>query len=104
MSSILVGLAGMFVVAAALASAGSARAQTYGFATLQPGTLNHTTASAVAKVLKEKAGLNVLVQPTAGDQVIVSGVQKVFAAGMPVQAQAANAVAAAIREQEPKTP
>src|SRR6266480_7172520 len=48
-----------------------ASAQTYGFATLQPGTLNHTTASAVAKVLKEKAGLNVLVQPTAGDQVIV---------------------------------
>jgi TRAP transporter TAXI family solute receptor len=50
---------------------GIAAAQTYGFATLQPGTLNHTTASAVAKVLKEKAGLNVLVQPTAGDQVIV---------------------------------
>ncbi len=49
----------------------AAHAQTYGFATLQPGTLNHTTASAVAKVLKEKAGLNVLVQPTAGDQVII---------------------------------
>jgi hypothetical protein len=48
-----------------------ALAQTYGFATLPPGTLNHTTASAVAKVLKEKAGLNVLVQPTAGDQVII---------------------------------
>lgn len=48
-----------------------AGAQTYGFVTLQPGTLNHTTASAVAKVLKEKGGLNVLVQPTAGDQVIV---------------------------------
>jgi len=48
-----------------------ASAQTYGFATLQPGTLNHTTASAVAKVLKEKGGLNVLVQPSAGDQVIV---------------------------------
>ena len=46
-------------------------AQTYGFATLQPGTLNHTTASAVAKVLKEKGGMNVLVQPTAGDQVII---------------------------------
>ena len=45
--------------------------QTVGFATLQPGTLNHTTASAIAKVLKEKAGLNVLAQPTAGDQVIV---------------------------------
>jgi TRAP transporter TAXI family solute receptor len=69
MSSILVRLAGALVVAA-LASVG-ARAQTYGFATLQPGTLNHTTASAVAKVLKEKAGLNVLVQPTAGDQVII---------------------------------
>lgn len=52
-------------------AAGTAAAQTYGFATLPPGTLNHTTASAVAKVLKEKGGLNVLVQPTAGDQVIV---------------------------------
>jgi TRAP transporter TAXI family solute receptor len=51
--------------------ANAASAQTYGFATLPPGTLNHTTASAVAKVLKEKGGLNVLVQPTAGDQVIV---------------------------------
>ena len=52
-------------------SPGIAVAQTYGFATLSPGTLNHTSASAVAKVLKEKGGLNVLVQPTAGDQVIV---------------------------------
>ena len=62
-----------FAIAAAglVLAAGDASAQTYGFATLQPGTLNHTTASAVAKVLKEKAGLNVLVQPTAGDQVIV---------------------------------
>jgi TRAP transporter TAXI family solute receptor len=46
-------------------------AQTYGFATLGPGTLNHTSASAIAKVMKEKAGLNILVQPTAGDQVII---------------------------------
>lgn len=46
-------------------------AQTYGFATLPPGTLNHTTASAVSKVLKDKAGMNVLVQPTAGDNVII---------------------------------
>jgi uncharacterized protein len=52
-------------------SVGSAPAQTYGFATLPPGTLNHTTASAIAKALKEKGGLNVLVQPTAGDNVIV---------------------------------
>ena len=47
-----------------------AAAQTYGFATLPPGTLNHTTASAISKVLKEKGGINMLVQPTAGDQVI----------------------------------
>lgn len=52
-------------------ASGTAAAQTYGFATLPPGTLNHTTASAVAKVMKEKAGMNMLVQPTAGDQVII---------------------------------
>lgn len=52
-------------------AAAPAAAQTYGFATLPPGTLNHTTASAVAKVLKEKGGMNVLVQPTAGDNVII---------------------------------
>jgi TRAP transporter TAXI family solute receptor len=51
-------------------TAGSAPAQTYGFATLPPGTLNHTTASAIAKIMKEKGGVNMLVQPTAGDQVI----------------------------------
>jgi hypothetical protein len=37
---------------AALCLSGAANAQTYGFATLPPGTLNHTTASAVSKVLK----------------------------------------------------
>ncbi|HET9717219.1 MAG TPA: TAXI family TRAP transporter solute-binding subunit [Pseudolabrys sp.] len=47
------------------------QAQTYGFATMQPGTLNHTSASAVAKVLKDKAGLNVVVQPTAGESVMI---------------------------------
>jgi TRAP transporter TAXI family solute receptor len=60
------------VAFAALAlTAGAAAAQTYGFATLPPGTLNHTTASAIAKIVKEKGGMNMLVQPTAGDQVIV---------------------------------
>ena len=59
-------------VAAALAlSTGAAPAQTYGYSTLPPGTLNYTTASAIAKVLKEKAGLNVLVQPAAGGNVTV---------------------------------
>jgi TRAP transporter TAXI family solute receptor len=52
-------------------TSGMATAQTYGFATLQPATLNHTSASSIAKVLKEKGGLNVLVQPTAGDAVII---------------------------------
>jgi TRAP transporter TAXI family solute receptor len=70
MTSAIFGRACAALAVLALTS-GIAAAQTYGFATLQPGTLNHTTASAVAKVLKEKGGLNVLVQPTAGDQVIV---------------------------------
>src|SRR5450755_4073687 len=65
------GLLGAFL-ALAIAGIGSDRAsaQTYGFATLPPGTLNHTTASAISKIVKEKGGLNMLVQPTAGDQVI----------------------------------
>ena len=58
-------------IAATLIGSGFAAAQTYGFATMQPGTLNHTSASAVAKVLKEKAGLNVVVQPTAGESVLI---------------------------------
>src|SRR5436853_4624489 len=55
---------------------GAAIAQAVGFATLPPGSLNHTTASAVAKVLKEKAGINMLVQPTAGDNVIIPMVDR----------------------------
>ena len=58
-------------IAAMLLGAGVAAAQTYGFATMQPGTLNHTSGSAIAKVLKEKAGLNVVVQPTAGESVLI---------------------------------
>ncbi len=58
-------------IAALALSSSVAAAQTYGFATMQPGTLNHTSASAVAKVLKEKAGMNVLVQPTAGESVML---------------------------------
>ena len=47
-------------------------AQTFGFASMQPGTINHTTSSAIAKVLKEKGGLNTLVQPTAGESVMIA--------------------------------
>ncbi|MFN2646168.1 MAG: TAXI family TRAP transporter solute-binding subunit [Burkholderiales bacterium] len=64
-----------FALSAALLS-GSVQAQAVGFATLPPGSLNHTTASAVAKVLKERAGINMLVQPTAGDNVIIPMVNR----------------------------
>ncbi len=50
----------------------AASAQTYGFAAMQPGSLNHTASSAIAKVLKEKGGLNTLVQPTAGETVMIA--------------------------------
>jgi hypothetical protein len=62
--------AGLLGALIAAGIGGTASAQTYGFATLPPGTLNHTTASAISKVVKEKGGMNMLVQPTAGDQVI----------------------------------
>ncbi len=65
------GLLGAFLALAIVGiGSGRASAQTYGFATLPPGTLNHTTASAISKVVKEKGGVNMLVQPTAGDNVI----------------------------------
>lgn len=64
-------------LAAVALSTGMAAAQKpYGFATLPAGTLNYTTASAIAKVLKEKGGMNVLVQPTAGDAVILPMVDR----------------------------
>src|SRR6266571_316278 len=53
-----------------------ASAQTYGLATMQPGTLAHTVASAIAKTLKEKGGLNTLVQNTAGESVLIPMVAK----------------------------
>src|ERR671924_468237 len=61
---------------AALACSSGALAQAVGFATLPPGSLNHPPASAVSKVLKEKAGINMLVQPTAGDNVIIPMVNR----------------------------
>ena len=38
--------------------------------------LNHTTSSAIAKVLKEKGGLNTLVQATAGETVMIAIVNR----------------------------
>jgi uncharacterized protein len=39
---------------------------------MQPGTINHTTSSAISKVLKEKGNLNALVQATAGESVMIA--------------------------------
>jgi TRAP transporter TAXI family solute receptor len=65
-------LPAVFIAIAAAALFGRpATAQTYGFATLPPGSLNHTSASAIAKIVKEKGGINMLVQPTAGESVLV---------------------------------
>lgn len=50
---------------------GIASAQTYGLATMQPGTLNHTSGSAIAKVLKEKGGMNMLIQPSQGESTLI---------------------------------
>ena len=58
--------------AALIFASGAARAQTYGFASMQPGSINHTTSSAISKVLKEKGGLNTLVQATAGESVMIA--------------------------------
>ena len=63
-------------LAALTVGIGAAAAQTYGIATMQPGTLSHTSASAIAKVLKEKGGLNVLVQPTAGETTLIPMVNR----------------------------
>jgi TRAP transporter TAXI family solute receptor len=70
-------LAGGSLVMAALDFSGQpAAAQTYGFAAMQPGTINHTTSSAISKVLKEKGGLNTLVQATAGETVMIAIVNR----------------------------
>src|SRR3978361_65116 len=66
------GLIGISLAAAIASLSGQpASAQTYGLATMQPGTLANTVASAIAKTLKEKGGLNTLVQATAGESVLI---------------------------------
>ena len=64
-------MAAIAAVAGVCLSGAPAAAQTYGLATMQPGTLAHTTGTAIAKVLKEKGGLNTLVQTTAGETVLI---------------------------------
>jgi TRAP transporter TAXI family solute receptor len=65
-------LTAAFAGAAAIALAGTASAQTFGFAAMQAATINHTTSSAISKVLKEKGNLNTLVQASAGESVMIA--------------------------------
>ena len=65
-----------FVFCAALCFAAASHAQTLGIATMQPGMLAHTVGSSIAKVLKEKAGINALVQPTSGESMALAIVGK----------------------------
>ena len=93
-------LAGMSASAFSLAT-GRAFAQAIGIATMQPGTLNHTTGSAIAKVLKEKANINALVQPTAGEAVLIPLVGRGEAElGIANILEVVNATSAAGRQQD----
>jgi uncharacterized protein len=64
-------LTGFGVVAALALSAGGAAAQTLGVATMQPGTLNNTTAAAIAKVIQQKMRMQARLQPQAGESVLL---------------------------------
>src|SRR5947209_13701520 len=66
----------LLALVAAFCLAGAAHAQTLGIATMQPGTLAHTVGSSIAKVLKEKGGINALVQPTSGESMALAIVGK----------------------------
>lgn len=56
---------------AALALGAPAHAQTYGFVTMQPGTLNNSTGAAIARVMQQKAGMQTRIQPTAGESALL---------------------------------
>jgi len=54
---------------------GAAYAQTVGFTTLQPGSINHIKAQVIGKVVQQKSGLQVRVIPVAGSTATVAAVQ-----------------------------
>jgi uncharacterized protein len=56
---------------AALGFSVGAHAQTYGVATMQPGTLSYATGSAIAKVMQQIAGMQTRVQPSAGESTLL---------------------------------
>jgi uncharacterized protein len=65
-------LLGAFAAGAIIA--GGAQAQTIGIATNPPGSLYHSTASAIAKVANEAAGVNTTVQPFAAATVYLPAI------------------------------
>ncbi len=70
--------AGAISLAAALVFAATAGAQTIGIGTTAPGSFTHSSGSAMAKVIAEKAGLKARVQPgsgTAHRRIVSGGVQ-----------------------------
>lgn len=46
-------------------------AQTIGISTMQPGTLNHSSGAAIAKVVQQKTGLQVRIQPSSGETTLL---------------------------------
>jgi len=58
-------------VAISLAGVGSAGAQTLGIGTSNPGSVTHSTGSAIAKLITEETGMQVRVQPHSGNSTFV---------------------------------
>src|SRR5688572_17113493 len=65
---------GFAAVFAALAAAGTASAQTVGFATLPPGSILHAQASVIAKVVQDNSKLQVRVIGYGGDTGVLESV------------------------------
>lgn len=63
------------ILAAALATAGPAAAQTYTIGTLPQGSLAYTVGAAVARVVTEATGLQMRVMPAGGPDVTIPQVQ-----------------------------
>ena len=56
---------------AALDIGAPAHAQTYGFVTMQPGTLNNSSGAAIERVMQQKAFMHTRIQPTAGESALL---------------------------------
>jgi len=61
-------------LALSVAFAGAAQAQTVGIATSNPGSIYHSSGTAIAKVANEKAGIRATVQPFASPNVYIPAV------------------------------